>query len=229
MEPYRSRVYTDRPAYADYDAPDKFQAIIGIIMTHLREHPNAMCSYSGGSDSDILIDLIETARQMVPSLPVVKYVFFNTGLEMKAIKDHVKATEQKYGVKIQEIRPDVPIVTAVRRYGVPFVSKIMSGGLEQWQKKDVPLSIVDEYNAAEDKHAIRMELKERYPGCEQLINFLCCCNRKANPDQTFSWSSTHRSICSISSGRTRPTSGSRPSAAITARSAQRIRCRRMSR
>lgn len=181
MEPYRSRVYTDRPAYADYDAPDKFQAIIGIIMTHLREHPNAMCSYSGGSDSDILIDLIETARQMVPSLPAVKYVFFNTGLEMKAIKDHVKATEQKYGVKIQEIRPDVPIVTAVRRYGVPFVSKIMSGGLEQWQKKGVPLSIVDEYNAAEDKHAIRMELKQRYPGCEQLINFLCCCNREGEP------------------------------------------------
>ena len=26
-EEYRSRVYTDRPAYADYDSPAKFQAI----------------------------------------------------------------------------------------------------------------------------------------------------------------------------------------------------------
>lgn len=30
-EPYRSRVYTDRPDYADFDAPHKFQAIQGII------------------------------------------------------------------------------------------------------------------------------------------------------------------------------------------------------
>ena len=30
---YKSRVYTDRPAYADFDAPAKFQAIQGIIAT----------------------------------------------------------------------------------------------------------------------------------------------------------------------------------------------------
>lgn len=106
-EQYKSRVYTDRPDYADYDAPDKFQAIMGIIMTHLREHPKAICSYSGGADSDIMIDLIETARKIVPSLPPVKYVFFNTGLEMKATKDHVKATAEKYGVEIEEVRPKV--------------------------------------------------------------------------------------------------------------------------
>ena len=88
-EQYYSRVYTDRPAYADYDSPEKFQAITGIIMTRLRQHPRAICSYSGGADSDIMIDLIETARKIAPSLPKVKYVFFNTGLEMKAIKEHM--------------------------------------------------------------------------------------------------------------------------------------------
>lgn len=31
-EVYKSRVYTERPAYADLDAPDKFQAIQGIIV-----------------------------------------------------------------------------------------------------------------------------------------------------------------------------------------------------
>lgn len=178
MEPFRSRVYTDRPEYADYDPPDKFDAIIGIIMTRLRQHPNAICSYSGGADSDIMIDLIETARRMVPGLPKVDYVFFNTGLEMKATKDHVKAVAEKYGVEIREMRPEVNIVNAVRRYGVPFVSKIMSGGLNEWQKKGVPLSIADEYLEAEDKQAKRQELRERYPKCESLINFLCCCNSK---------------------------------------------------
>lgn len=49
-EPYHSRVYTDRPAYADFDAPNKFQAIESIIGRRLIEHPNAVCSYSGGAD-----------------------------------------------------------------------------------------------------------------------------------------------------------------------------------
>lgn len=181
QEEYKSRVYTDRPPYADLDAPEKFQAITGIIMTRLRQHPKAICSYSAGSDSDIMIDLIENARKLVPSLPAVKYVFFNTGLEMKATRDHVKATEEKYGVEIEECRPEINIVQSVRKYGIPFVSKIMSGGLEDWQKKGVPLSIAQEYEDAEDKAEKRRELKGRYPKCESLINFLCCCNSDGEP------------------------------------------------
>lgn len=180
-EVYKSRVYTDRPAYADLDAPDKFQAIQGIICTHLKRHPKAICSYSGGADSDILIHLIESTRELFPSLQPVKYVFFNTGLEMRAIKDHVKETSEKYDVEIEERRPKINIVTASRKYGIPFVSKIMSSGLSEWQKKGIPLSIADEYEQAEDKAAKRKELKERYPKCESLINFLCCCNKDGEP------------------------------------------------
>ena len=179
-ETYKSRVYTDRPAYADFDAPAKFQAIQSIIAKHLKQHPKAICSYSGGADSDILIDLIERTREIF-SLPPVKYVFFNTGLEMKATKDHVRAVAEKYGVTIEEHRPKVNIVTATRKHGVPFVSKIMSAGLSEWQKKGIPLSIAQEYEQAEDKAAKRKELKARYPKCESVINFLCCCNSKGEP------------------------------------------------
>lgn len=177
---YRSRVYTDRPAYADFDAPMKFEAIKSIIAKRLIEHPNAICSYSGGSDSDILLHLIESVRKIY-NLPPVKYAFFNTGLEMKAIKDHVLDMEQKYGVEITQYRPKIGIVTASRRYGIPFVSKIMSAGLENVQRKQLPLSIADEYAEAEDKIAKRQELRERYPKCEQGINFLCCCNSAGEP------------------------------------------------
>lgn len=180
MEEYKSRVYTDRPAYADFDAPAKFNAIMSIIAKRLVQHPKAICSYSGGSDSDIMIDLIERTRKMI-DLPKVKYVFFNTGLEMQATKDHVKATAEKYGVEIEERRPKIGIVQASRKYGIPFVSKIMSSGLSDWQKKGVPLSIADEYNQADDKIAKRKELKEKYPKCESLINFLCCCNSEGEP------------------------------------------------
>lgn len=181
MEPYRSRVYTERPAYADLPPEEKFQAIIGIIITRLKQHPNATCSYSGGSDSDIMLDLIEMARKLSPGMPQVRYTFFNTGLEMKATKDHVKEMEEKYGIKIEEFRPRVNIVTATRKKGQPFVSKIMSSGLEQWQAKGVPMSIGREYEEAEDKIAKRKELRERYPKCEQLINFICCCNKEGEP------------------------------------------------
>ena len=180
MEEYRSRVYTDRPDYADFNAPEKFQAIVSIIAKRLREHPKAICSYSGGADSDILIDIIERTRSVF-GLPPVKYVFFNTGLEMKATKDHVKVIAEKYGVEIEEVRPKVGIVQAVREHGVPFVSKIMSAGLEGWQKKQIPLSIADEYEQAEDKVAKRLELSGRFPKCESIINFLCCCNSEGEP------------------------------------------------
>ena len=179
-EVYRSRVYTERPAYADFDAPAKFTAIQSIIARRLSEHPKAICSYSGGADSDIMIHLVEKTRELFGLQPV-KYVFFNTGLEMKATKDHVRYTAEKYGVEIAEVRPKINIVQSTRKYGIPFVSKIMSAGLEGWQKKNVPLSIAEEYEKAEDKAAKRRELKGRYPGCETTINFLCCCNSAGEP------------------------------------------------
>lgn len=176
-ETYKSRVYTERPAYADYDAPEKFEAIKGIIVHRLIQHPKAICSYSGGADSDIMIDVIERARATL-DLPPIKYVFFNTGLEMQETKDHVKATSEKYGVEIETVRPKVGIVQAVREHGVPFVSKIFSQRLGQWQEKDVPLSIVDEYEQAENKEEKLRKLEENYPRCSALIKFLCSCNSK---------------------------------------------------
>ena len=145
-ETYKSRVYTDRPAYADFDPPAKFETIKSIIAKRLTQYPNAICSYSGGSDSD-----------------------------------HVKATAEKYDVEIQEFRPKIGIVKSARIHGIPFISKIMSAGLRDWQIKEIPLTIAEEYDQAEDKAAKRKELKERYPKCESVINFLCCCNSAGEP------------------------------------------------
>ena len=135
METYHSRIYTDRPPYADYDAPSKFQAIQSIIARRLKEHPNATCSYSGGSDSDIMIDLIERTIKTFGLSPI-KYTFFNTGLEMKATKDHVKATAEKYGVEITEYRPKVNIVKATREHGLPFISKVNLEGATRYCHQD---------------------------------------------------------------------------------------------
>jgi len=177
---YKSKVYTDRPAYADFDAPHKFEAIKSIIAKRLIEHPNAICSYSGGSDSDIMLHLIESVRKIF-GFPPVRYCFFNTGLEMDAIKRHVKDMEKEYGVAITEHRPKKNIVMSTREHGLPFISKIVSAGLEGVRKKGLPLSIAQEYADAEDKSAKRAELKARYPRSESPINFLCGCNSKGEP------------------------------------------------
>lgn len=177
---FKSRVYTDRPAYADFEPPRKFESIKAIIARRLIEHPNAICSYSGGSDSDIMLHLIETVRKIF-NLPPVQYCFFNTGLEMEAIKRHVREMAEQYGVTITEHRPKKGIVQATREHGQPFVSKIVSSGLEGVQKKNIPLSIAAEYANAEDKRAKRAELRERYPKCESTINFLCGCNSAGEP------------------------------------------------
>lgn len=177
---HKSKVYTDRPAYADFNAPRKFEAIKSIIAKRLVEHPNAICSYSGGSDSDIMLHLVETVRKFY-ELPPIQYCFFNTGLEMDAIKRHVKEVADDYGVTITEHRTKKGIVQSTREHGIPFVSKIMSAGLEGVQKKNIPLSIAEEYASAEDKAAKREDLRERYPKCESTINFLCGCNSKGEP------------------------------------------------
>lgn len=177
---YKSRVFTDRPAYADYAPPAKFEAIKSIIAKRLTQYPKAICSYSGGSDSDILLHLIEMVRKTF-DLPPVEYCFFNTGLEMAATKRHVLEMEKLYGVTITEHRPKKGIVQSVREHGIPFVSKIMSAGLEGVQRKNIPLSIAAEYAEAEHKAAKRVELRERYPKCESTINFLCGCNSAGEP------------------------------------------------
>lgn len=174
MDTYKSRVYTDRPDYADFAAPAKFSAIQSIIARRLIEHPKAICSYSGGSDSDIMIDLIERTRKAF-ELPPVDYVFFNTGLEMQATKNHLKATAENYDIEIKPVRPKIGIVQATRKYGIPLISKAFSGNLSRWQKNNIPLSVTDEYEHAEDKQKKFRELNARYPNNKGVLEFLCSC------------------------------------------------------
>lgn len=171
---------SNRPAYADFDSPEKFLAIESIIARRLKEHPKAICSYSGGADSDILIDLIERVRKMF-DLPQVDYVFYNTGLEMKATKDHVKEVAEKYGVEIRECRPEVGIVKAARTYGIPFISKVFSRKLGDAMKSNIPMSVIEEYNQAEDKRAKFWELNKRYPNRKSALVFLLSCDTEGEP------------------------------------------------
>ena len=51
----------------------------------LDSYKNPVCSVSGGSDSDIMLDLLERVRNGRP----IHYVFFDTGIEYAATKKHL--------------------------------------------------------------------------------------------------------------------------------------------
>ena len=65
------------------------------IVLNRKGYENIWVSISGGSDSDIIMDICSRLHAKV------QYVFFNTGIEYSATLEHIDYLEEKYGVEIQ--------------------------------------------------------------------------------------------------------------------------------
>ncbi len=131
-----------------------------IINRDMYKHP--VCSISGGSDSDIMLDLI----YRIDEQKKVTYVWFDTGLEYKATKDHLKYLEDRYGIEIRREKANKPIPVCTRDYGQPFLSKEISMYIERLQKagfnfEDLPYE----------------DMLKQYPNCKSSVRWWC--NRKA--------------------------------------------------
>lgn len=81
-----------------------------------------ICTVSGGADSDVMMDICTKCD--VDNK--IDYVWFNTGLEYQATKDHLLYLEEKYGVNIIRYRAVKPIPLSCKQYGQPFISKQVS-------------------------------------------------------------------------------------------------------
>lgn len=117
-----------------------------------------VCSISGGSDSDIVLDLIHK----VDEDGKVKYFWIDTGLEYSATKEHLDYLEQKYGITIERVKPDKPIPNCVKQYGIPFLSKYVSEQMmrlqaHRFQWEDESLEV----------------LLQRYPRCKTALQWWC--------------------------------------------------------
>lgn len=95
----------------------------------LSSHDNVLCSISGGADSDIMIDLLHRVGDKN-----VTYVWFDTGMEYQATKDHLRYLEEKYGISIKRIKAIKPIPLCAKEYGQPFLSKYVSTMIERLQR-----------------------------------------------------------------------------------------------
>lgn len=87
-------------------------------------------SVSGGADSDIMMDLITK----VDRSRKCRFVFFDTGMEYQATKDHLVYLEDRYQREIVRRKAVEPIPLAVKRHGVPFLTKIAAEKIHKLQK-----------------------------------------------------------------------------------------------
>ncbi len=85
------------------------------------KHKKALVSISGGADSDIVLDICERVRREQPI--DIQYIFFNTGIEYAATKEHLDYLEWWYGVEIIRARAVKSIPVCCKQFGQPFASK----------------------------------------------------------------------------------------------------------
>lgn len=118
------------------------------------KYKKIVCSISGGSDSDDLIQLCELVKER----DNIDYIWFDTGLEYQATKDHLKYLEERYRIKIKHENAIMPIPLGCKTYGQPFISKFVSECIQRLQKhgfqwEDEPYEI----------------LVEKYPNCRSAL------------------------------------------------------------
>lgn len=147
----------------DITIVDSFVKANSVINSPLYE--TILCSISGGSDSDIMLDLISR----VDLNKKVKYIWFNTGLEYQATKDHLDYLEQKYNIKIERERAIKPIPTTCREYGQPFLNKHVSDMLYRLQK-----------HGFKWETGTLDELLKKYPNCKSALQWWCNANTVLN-------------------------------------------------
>lgn len=123
-----------------------------------KEYERIVCTVSGGSDSDIVIDICNRYDKDKK----IEYVWFDTGLEYKETKKHLKYLEEKYGIKIKTEKAIKPIPVSCKEYGQPFLSKQVSEWIERLQRHNFKW---------EDKQ-LDVLLKE-YPSCKAALRWWC--------------------------------------------------------
>ena len=111
------------------------------------QYQTIFCFISGGSDSDIMLDIVFKADVNRK----VTYVWFDTGLEFAATKSHLTYLEKKYNINILKERAIKPIPVCTKEYGQPFISKNVSELLDRLQKKDFDFKDYD-YNYMLDNY-----------------------------------------------------------------------------
>lgn len=145
----------------DFEIPDNENILKAFLKCKaiLDKHNRILVSLSGGSDSDIMLDMIEKCKTEHNE---IFYVFFDTGLEFDATKRHLNYLEERYGITIERSRPKIPVPASVKKMGQPFFSKIVADNMYRLQSHDFKW---------EDEPFD--DLIKRYPNCKTALQWWC--------------------------------------------------------
>ncbi len=145
-------------------APDDEIIKKSITTTYqkLKEYDSVFCSVSGGSDSDLVLDLL----QKLKGKKKIKYAFFDTGLEYQATKRHIEYLNRKYRIEIDRVRAVKPVPVCCREYGQPFLSKRVSENISRLQAHGFQWEDTDDLE----------ELLKIYPNCRSALKWWCNCH-----------------------------------------------------
>ena len=153
MKDFRFNFFMDAPTAT-------IQEKIPVTQRMIDTHDKIICSISGGSDSDDMLDLV---WNLDPDKKII-YVFMDTGIEMDVTKRQLVNLENKYRIHIETIKPKKPVPLAVAKYGCPFYSKIFSEYIHRLQIHDFKW---------EDRPF--EELYAEYPKCKAALRWWCNC------------------------------------------------------
>lgn len=123
------------------------------------KYETILCSISGGSDSDEMLDIVWKCDKD----DKVVYIWFDTGLEYQATKEHLKYLEEKYDIQIYPYKAIKPIPLTCKQYGQPFLSKQVSEFMQRLQRHNFQWEDED-FDT----------LYERYPNCKSALEWWCC-------------------------------------------------------
>ncbi len=129
-----------------------------VVINNDKYDRRLVCSISGGSDSDIMLDIVYKCDKDNK----VDYVWFDAGLEYQATKDHLKYLEEKYEITIIKKRPKVPVPKSCKEYGQPFISKNVSEFMMRLQR----------HNFKWEDESFDV-LYKKYPKCKSAIQWWC--------------------------------------------------------
>ena len=124
------------------------------------KYKKILCTISGGADSDIVLDICTK----VDVHNKIEYVWFDTGLEYQATKNHLKYLSEKYSIDIKSYKSKKPIPWTCKNKGYPFLNKRTSNYIQRLQKHNFKF---------EDKSFD--ELYKEYPRCKSALRWWCNC------------------------------------------------------
>lgn len=127
------------------------------------KYKKIVCAISGGSDSDVVLDIVWKCDKNNK----VEYVWFDTGLEYQATKNHLRFLEEKYNIRINSYKAIKPIPLSCREFGQPFLSKQVSEFMQRLQKHNFQW----ENDTFEN-------LMIKYPKCKSALEWWC--DKKGN-------------------------------------------------